>query len=629
MKCLIKWGVPLFLFYSMNSCSSPEEVPDPMDIPNVVDAHTYAKPEIARVDHLSLNLAIDFEKKQLSGYAEYRIIKDSSAKSIILDVHHLLIDSVWTIGEGHEQRTAFTIGETKQYIGAPLSIELPSDAHSIRIYYRTTDQSMALQWLEAKQTYGKKHPFLFTQGQAILTRTWIPCQDSPGIRYSYDAKISVPTGLMAVMSASNPQEVNEEGIYVFTMSQPIPAYLMALAVGDIAFQSMSDRTGVYAEPSMLQASAYEMADLEKMLVATESLYGPYQWERFDLIVLPPSFPFGGMENPRLTFATPTIIAGDRSLTSLVAHELAHSWSGNLVTNGSWDDFWLNEGHTVYLERRIMEKLYGLDYSNMLALLGFQDLERTINEIGDQSPDTHLKLALANRDPDDGMTDIAYEKGYLMLRSLEEQAGKEVFDEYLKAYFNDYQFRSISTEQWAAYIYKNLIHKHNLDFDLDSWIYQPGIPTNHAVIISNRFKEIDRRIQEFVRIGRLDKSNTKNWSTHEWLHFIRQLPIDLHVSFFEKLDDVFALSNSGNSEILAAWLELSIKNDYMLAHNKKILEEFLIQIGRRKFLIPLYKALLETNQRELARSIFERARENYHSVSENSIEALLTDNNQAG
>ena len=242
------------------------------------------------------------------------------------------------------------------------------------------DSARALQWLSPEQTADKTKPFLFTQGQAILTRTWIPVQDSPGIRFTYNAKVKVPNDLMALMSAENPQARSSDGVYSFKMDKPIPAYLIALAVGDIAYQSIDERCGVYAEQSMINKAAWEFADMGRMVTAAEELYGPYRWGRYDVIVLPPSFPFGGMENPMLTFATPTIIAGDRSLTALIAHELAHSWSGNLVTNANWNDFWLNEGFTVYFEHRISEKLYGADYSAMTGVLGHQDLMSTVMEI---------------------------------------------------------------------------------------------------------------------------------------------------------------------------------------------------------------------------------------------------------
>ncbi len=623
MKGVTRFQLIWIIFsLSVMCCKQTYQGPDPGNVVNAKDTHTYAQPEVARVTHLSLDLTVDFDSKVLSGSAHYQMDLDSNASEIILDMHRLEIDSI-LIGTTGSMRTAsYQIGEEKPFMGSPLTIETSPSDSEMTIFYKTHPEALALQWLNPQQTLGKEHPFLFTQGQAILTRSWIPCQDSPGIRYTYEANIKVPAGLMAVMSATNPQSKSDDGSYRFTMEQPITSYLMALAVGDIAFSSIGDRTGVYAEPGMLEAASYEMADLEKMVVATEELYGPYQWDRFDLIILPPSFPFGGMENPKLTFATPTIIAGDRSLTSLVAHELAHSWSGNLVTNATWDDFWLNEGHTVYLERRIMEALYGKEYADMLALLGLQDLQSTIDDLGPEDDDTHLKLDLEGRDPDEGMTDVAYEKGYLLLRTLEELAGREVFDQYLKSYFEKYQFQSIGTDKWVAYVNKYLIHEQDLTFSVEEWVYGPGIPDNAAQISSDRFAMVDRRVSEFDRIGRLDRSTTRGWSTHEWLHFIRQLPHDLHVSFYEKLDTVFDFSNSGNSEILAAWLELSIRSGYMPDHNQAQLEAFLTRVGRRKFLTPLYRALKETDQLDLARQIFDQARPNYHSVSSRSIAELL-------
>ena len=614
--------------YFLVGCNQKQKSLTYEEIPDANDVHSYAQPEIAKITHLDLDLSVDFSTRTISGTASYDIQTAPDAEEIVLDVNNLNIDSVW-IDEPNGNRipTAFQIGSTKDYMGAPLTIDITASTSRVTILYRTNPEAAALQWLDPVQTLGKTDPFLFTQGQAILTRTWIPIQDSPGIRYTYTASVEVPSGLLALMSASNPMEKSEDGIYSFEMQQPIPAYLMALAVGNIEFQSISDRTGVYAEPGMLADAAYEMADLEKMVVATESLYGPYLWDRYDIIVLPPSFPFGGMENPRLTFATPTIIAGDRSLTALVAHELAHSWSGNLVTNATWDDFWLNEGHTVYIERRIMEALYGRSYSEMLAKLGLQDLTSTIDDMGPTSEDSHLKLSLDGRDPDDGMNDVAYEKGYLLLRTLEERVGRETFDAYLKAYFEAYKFKSLSTEQWESYVRQHLIDPNDLDIDLTAWLYGPGIPADHAQPVSNKFDQVDRHASEFVRLGRLDRSSTRDWSTHEWLHFIRQIPADLHMSFYEKLDDVYALSDSGNSEILAAWLEKSIQSGYLRDHNLTQLKDFLMEVGRRKFLSPLYRALKENGELALAREIFEKARPNYHSVSSNSISALLSESEE--
>lgn len=373
----------------------------------VKDPHSYSQPDEAIVTHLDLDIAVDFDKKVISGTATWKFDAQAGAQRLILDAVGLDIRAVKDAATG--EALAFKLGEDKPWLGQPLEITLGKNTKAVAIEYATTDRAEGLQWLSPQQTAGKKNPFLFSQSQAILARTWIPCQDSPGIRFTYTAKVKVPPHLMALMSATNPQQKSADGVYSFRMDQRIPAYLMAIAVGDVEYKGISSRTGVYAEPSMLEKTAWEFADMEKMVDAAEKLYGAYRWEQYDVIVLPPSFPFGGMENPRLTFATPTVIAGDRSLTSLVAHELAHSWSGNLVTNANWNDFWLNEGFTVYFEKRIMESLYGKDYIDMMSVLSLQELRAEIDEKMKENPnDTHLKLSLDTRNPDDGMSTIAYD-----------------------------------------------------------------------------------------------------------------------------------------------------------------------------------------------------------------------------
>ena len=315
---------------------------------------------------------------------------------------------------------------------------------------------------------------------------------------TYEATVRVPRELMAVMSAENPTAKSADGVYRFRMPQAIPSYLLALAVGDLAFRPLGDRAGVYAEPAVVERAAWELADTPKMIAAAEKLYGPYRWGRYDVLVLPPSFPFGGMENPRLTFATPTILAGDRSLVALVAHELAHSWSGNLVTNATWNDFWLNEGFTVYFERRIMEALYGRSYSEMLAALGRGDLLETIAELGADSPDTQLKLDLAGRDPDDGVNDVAYEKGYLLLRRIEEVVGRKAFDRFLRHYFERYAFRSMDTESFLALLDRELLAKHpELRAEVRQWVYEPGLPPTAPQPKSDAFAKVEAQAQAFA------------------------------------------------------------------------------------------------------------------------------------
>lgn len=590
---------------------------------SAVDVHTHAQPQDAQVTHLDLDIDVDFEKEIISGTASYDFENKTGTDKIIFDVRGLDIQGV-TTGEGDSaEDLKFEVGAEDPIKGQPLEVEIGKDVKRIHIAYATQPGATALQWLKPVQTAGKEHPFLFTQGQAILTRSWIPCQDGPGIRFTYSATVRVPQGLMAVMSATNPQEMNETGEYSFEMKQPIPAYLMALSVGDLRFQSIGARTGVYAEPSVLEKAAYEFGEMEDMLIAAEELYGAYRWERYDVIVLPPSFPFGGMENPRLTFATPTILAGDRSLTALIAHELAHSWSGNLVTNATWDDFWLNEGFTVYFEQRIMEALYGESYVKMLSMLGYQDLQGTLAEL--DAKDTHLKLDLAGRDPDDGMTDVAYEKGNFFLRHIEHTVGRETWDGFLKKYFDEHAFETMTTEEFVVYLDKELIKGDDelkAKLNIDAWIYGPGLPEGAEVPFSDRFEKVDAQIEAWISgVPLEDLDNTSEWTTHEWLHFIRHLPSDLKTEKMADLDGAFGFTTSGNSEIQAAWFMHVIRHDYSAGYAS--LEEFLIRVGRRKFLKPLYKALSETPE-GLARgkAIYAKARDNYHSVSVGTIDEIL-------
>lgn len=588
------------------------------------DPHSYAIPADARVKHLHWNATVNFDTRTISATASWDI-EHRDADSIVLDTKDLNIKSV-TLDDN--AATGFKLGNRDAILGQSLTIAIKPNTQRVNIVYETTPGAEALQWLMPQQTAGKEFPFLFTQSQAILARSWIPCQDSPGVRFTYDAEVKVPKELIALMSASNPKEKNTTGQYQFEMKQPISSYLLALAVGDLGFQSISERSGVYAEVSIVEKAAWEFVDLEKMIATAEELYGPYRWERYDVLVLPPSFPFGGMENPRLTFATPTILSGDRSLTSLIAHELAHSWSGNLVTNATWNDFWLNEGFTVYFETRIMEKLYGKDYGEMLASLNLQDLHdeiQSMNEKG-EARDTRLRLDLANRNPDEGVTSIAYNKGYYFLRSIEEKYGREKFDAFLKDYFTDNAFGSMDTDTFEHYIKKYYQSKFNITLDdktFDAWIDAEGLPANVPEPNSVRFRKVDQLLASWETEKKLDKSVSKDWSTHEWLHFLKNLPEQLTQEQMRTLDSFGNFTNSGNAEITAAWGVISIRNDYEKMAPR--IEDFLIHTGRRKFLTPLYNEYLKTPAgKKRAREIYRKARPNYHFVATNTFDKLLAE-----
>ena len=587
----------------------------------VNDPHSFSRPEEAVVKHLDLDITIDFDKKIVSGKATCEIENRKNVKQVIFDTRGLTIEKVLL---DNNEPAIFTLGEEVKFMGRSLMVQCKPETKNISIYYSTSPDAAALQWLTKEQTAGKKAPFFFTQSEAILARTWVPIQDSPGIRFTYSAIVHVPKGLMAAMSAGNPQEKNADGVYHFDMPQPIPAYLLALAVGDFVFKPIGKRSGVYAEPVTIEKAVYEFADLEKMIDAAEKLYGPYEWGRYDLIVLPPSFPFGGMENPRLTFCTPTILAGDRSLVSLVAHELAHSWSGNLVTNATWNDFWMNEGFTVYFENRIMEALYGKSFADMQALLGLEDLKETVADFGDTSEDTHLKLNLAGRDPDDGMNDVAYEKGHFLLLLIEQTVGRDKFDAFLKNYFMKHKFQTITTEQFLAEYKSDLVKDGSPEakkIEIEKWIYQPGIPANCPKIISERFNSVDSTVEEFKKGTTVKNLNTKGYESNEWQRFIRLLPEQMSTSKMKELDDAYHFTISGNSEILGVWLEHVINSKYEAGY--PALENFLENVGRRKFCKPLYTDLAKTpDGLAYAKKIYSKARPNYHSITQGTIDDIL-------
>ncbi len=602
--------------FAVMPSSFPTPAPDP---------HSLAGTGPARVRHLTLALNVDFATRTLAGTATWHLTHPGAADALVLDTRDLTIEAVALGPDAEGPALAFALGPADPVLGQALRVALPPGAAAVTVRYRTAPGAAALQWLASEQTAGTE-PFLFTQSQAILARTWLPCQDSPGIRFTYDATVRVPPHLLALMSAENPQRLDPSGTYRFRMAQPIPAYLMALAVGDLAFAPLSPRTGIYAEPATLPAATHEFADLEKMVAAAEQLYGPYRWERYDLLVLPPSFPFGGMENPRLTFVTPTILAGDRSLTSLIAHELAHSWSGNLVTNATWDDFWLNEGFTVYFERRIMEQLYGRPYADMLQVLGRAALRHAIAEIGPASPDTHLRLHLAGRDPDEGLTEIAYEKGCALLLALEARVGRPRLDAFIKEYFARFSFRAMDTATFLAHLRAELLDAVpglEAGLQLADWVEGPGLPAAAVPVASARFAAVDAVLARYAA-GTAPAAlspATAGWSSHEWVHFLNALPATLAAADLSALDAAFRFTASGNAEMLVAWFAHTLRAGYGAAD--AALEKFLRHVGRRKFIVPLYRALLATpGGPARARRIYSAARPNYHAVATSTLDALL-------
>lgn len=585
------------------------------------DSHSYSQPGLAVVKHLDLDIKVDFDTKTISGKAAWQIDNASKGTEIIFDENTLNITKV-TLGDD-EKETKFELGSEAEFHGKPLRIHIQPNTTKVTIYYTTTRESIALQWLTPEQTADKKHPFLFSQGESIWTRTWIPCQDSPGIRFTYTAKVTVPKDLMAVMSAVNPQQKNSSGVYTFKQNKAIPSYLMAIAVGDISFQAIDRRTGVYAEHSVIDRAKWEFSELGKMVNAAEKLFGPYQWGRYDVIVLPPSFPYGGMENPNLTFLTPTVLAGDRSLTSLLAHELGHSWSGNLVTNASWDDIWLNEGFTTYVEHRIGEAVFGVKEAKMQDVLSRKVLADNLDEIGKDSPDSRLKVDTSGRNPDDGLSDIPYEKGYAFLQTIEAAIGRDQFDAFLTQYFKDHAFQSISTEDFVAYFNEKIIKGNPQLADkikLDDWIYKPGIPSNATTPVSDDFNIIDN-IQKSWRKTGIKGLSQKIKSTNEKQHFIDGLPSDLSPAEMAAMDMEFNFTDGGNFVVRRQWFIQAIRHQYKIAY--PAIEQFLTSYSRTGSLLPLYKEMIKIpDGKNWAQQVYAKAKPGYHATTVQAVETIL-------
>ncbi len=590
------------------------------------DESSYAEPDKVAITDLALDLKVDFDARQIGGTATYTLEwKDKAARQLLLDTRELSIEKVEAVAaDGSTSPLPFTLAPADKVFGSKLSIETPEQPASVRITYHTAPTASGLQWLEPSMTEGKKLPFMFSQSQAIHARSWVPLQDTPSVRFTYSAHVTSRPDVMVLMSADNDPKAARDGDYAFTMPQPIPSYLLAIAAGDLVFEPISARSGVWAAPAMVAKATREFEDTEKMIGAAEKLYGEYRWGRYDMLVLPPSFPFGGMENPRLTFATPTVIVGDKSLVSLVAHELAHSWSGNLVTNASWKDIWLNEGFTTYVQGRITEALYGAEMAEMEREIDQSDL---LAEVKDMSPtDQALALPPLNeRDPDEALSNVAYVKGAWFLQFLEQRFGREVFDPFLRGWFDDHAFQSANTDQFVAYMRKNLLQKNPAavtDAELDAWLEQPGIPAFAPKARSRNFAVVDTARIAYLGSDSVPSNQvTGEWGTQEWVRFIDGLGQAQPLEKLAQLDKAYHFTGTPNGEIAMRWYPLAIRSGYSEA--QAAAGEFIQTVGRRKLVLPIYAELLKTPEGlAFAKDVFARARPGYHPITTASVEDMI-------
>ncbi|HEY2781448.1 MAG TPA: M1 family metallopeptidase [Steroidobacteraceae bacterium] len=613
-------------------CSAASSDPGPID-PGF-DYHSYANVDQFRTTHLDLDLRVDFKFKNIAGSVTLELKRlDPRSTQLVLDTKNLMILDVTqkatdVLGATAKNQTIwvsrpFHLEKPDPILGSALVIDLPPSkkgVESIKIDYETLEASPALQWLSEKQT-GRRKPFFYTEAEPISARSWIPLQDTPQVRAPYKAKIHTDDRLRAVMSAENDPKAKLNGNYSFVMPQAVPSYLIALAVGDLEFQETGPRTGVYAEKSMIKAAAKEFADTESMIQANEKMFGPYRWTRFDILVMPPSYPEGGMENPRLTFITPTVIAGDKSLVSVIAHELAHSWAGNLVGNATWRDFWLNEGFTDYMESRIMTAVYGEQRSAMEAVLGVADLRGDLAKL--KPADQVLAIDLRDRDPGDGFTYVPYEKGRLFLNYLDSKFGRERFDGFLRGYFEHFAFKSVNSAEFMTYLQENLLDRFPgivTRAQINAWVLSPGLPADAVLPVTTMFQPVDEARAAWLGGKLAAKKIGADWVTQQWLRFLDDMPA-LSAAQLADLDKAFGFTKTQNAEIADSWFKLVIADDYRPSYPR--LEEYLTNIGRRKLIEPLYEGLMKTAAgTETAKRVFTKARPGYHPETVKAIEAIV-------
>ncbi len=594
----------------------------------VLDEHSYAQPDVVKTKHLDLDLAINADAKTISG----SVVLDldwlkKDATQLTLDTRDLTISKVeGQKADGQWADLKFALAGADKILGSKLTIETPDRPAKVKITYVTSPNASGLQWLTKEMTEGKNTPFMFSQSQQIHARSWVPLQDTPSVRFTYSAHVTAPKDMMVLMSADNDPKAVRDGDYSFKMDNPIPSYLLAIAAGDLVYRPVSERSGVWAEPAMADKAAKEFEDTEKMMKTAEKLYGPYRWTRYDILVLPPSFPYGGMENPRVTFATPTVIVGDKSLVSLVAHELAHSWSGNLVTFSSAKDAWLNEGFTTYVQSRITEDLYGVEMKDMENIIDRQDLAAEFKKVDPKLQRLAIKAGDLP-DPDGSSSAAVYTKGAWFLQFLEQRFGRQTFDNYLKGYFDHFAFQSISTAQMLEYMKANLIDKYPGKVTMDevnAWVYEPGIPADAPQTTSPRFEAVEAAGKAFLADGTLPaKAATDKWITQEWTHFLEGMPEKLSAEQMGKLDQAYHFTGTANGEIAMRWYPLAVRSGYTAANDE--LAKFTARVGRRKLIMPIYNELVKTPEGlALAKEIFAKAKPSYHPITTGSVEKVIGD-----
>lgn len=588
--------------------------------------------------HISLNWNVSFSSKIISGHADISFDVKNSISFVDLDTRALEIEKVELLSDKKSGNSAsFELSDanliTEAQKSSKLRIifaqEIPEKTRLVvRIFYQTAPNASGVQWLAKEATKDKVEPYLFSQFQAIHARSCIPCQDIPEAKITYDATVktenSNQTCLMSAL-ADTPQEGDKEN-NIFRFKQPVnmPSYLVAFVVGHLDSREIGPRSRVWAEPSMVEAAAYEFAETEDFIKTAEAIVGPYVWGRYDLLVLPPTFPFGGMENPCLTFVTPTLLAGDRSLANVVAHEIAHSWTGNLVGCQTWEHFWLNEGHTVYLERKIGYRLYGADYNELANIEGQKALQGSIDAFGADNLLTAMCPTLDGVDPDDAFSSVPYEKGCGLITYIEQiLGGRDVMEPWFKAYVENFSYKTATSQEWKDFLYSYFPDKHDIldsKVDWDMWFHQSGMPEQLPTFDDTLEKECIAIAQSWVD-SKSEVDHTK--SEYDHLNTLQKIILFGHLEENEKLDaacweaitNIYDMENVNNSEIRFQWIMFGLRT--LTEKAFKAGEEMVRNQGRMKFTRPLFKSLNKMD-RERTLTIYQEIRPFMHPTTADMV-----------
>ena len=605
---------------------------------NQKELNTFSNYDIISQTNINVHFIVDFDNKKVDGEVTISFKALEDGEVIILDTKSLIIKSIKD-NTGNELDFKLDNYYRLESHGVPLKIYKEyskDDTFDITIEYSTTKDCMAIDWLEPEQTSGGKYPFMYSQCQSILCREMLPIQDTPAVKMPVQISITVPEELIGLAAGLFVEEINNGNnkTFIYALDIPIPSYLIAIAAGDIGSQNVSERCTIYAEKTVVEKAAWEFSDTEKFLKIAENYIGEYVWGQYNILVLPPSFPFGGMENPTLTFLTPSLIAGDKSLVSVVAHEISHSWTGNLVTNENWPDFWLNEGFTMFIERKILSSHKDKDMAKLDAMVGLSDLKADIIAFGESKSFSSLEPNLLGRNPDDAFNKVPYEKGFNLLYYLENKVNNDdIFQKFMRSYIDKFKKGVVKYMDFRTF-FETFI-KNNVkdwekilnDIDWDTWVFAPGFPPVENDFSNKYADEVDQAVKDFYENKLSDDfvKKFKDWFTllkQNFLNKIKESDIELSETQLEFLNEKLELiQGKYNVEVSCSYYLTVLYHGTLSTKFEESLVDFLGKHGRINYIRPLFSALARRNK-ELAIKTLDKYRNFYHSIIIKYIEIDL-------